>query len=194
MIDVAKSAASVQEAMIEWYENNAYQLPFRDGEFDVALCAQTLQFLDDRPRALAEMYRILKPGGRVAVSLWCDIQQSPYFHVLVQAVTKNIGAETAAGLRAAFGLSDSEAIRALLTKAGFKNVKATVKELHLGLAKPQDFVLQHVSATPMSTGVDAASEEARRAVVRDVSEQLVSYETGQGIRVPFSTHLVMGIR
>lgn len=194
MIDVAKSVAPVQGAVIEWFEHNAYQLPFTEGEFDAALCAQTLQFLDDQPRALAEIHRILKPGGRVAVSLWCDIRESPYFHVLVQAVTKNIGAETATGLRAAFGLSDAKTIRALLTGAGFKNVKAIVKQLYLELPKPQDFVPRHVSATPMSTGFYAASEEARRAVVHDVSEQLVPYKTDQGIRVPFSMHLVMGIR
>jgi ubiquinone/menaquinone biosynthesis C-methylase UbiE len=108
MIDVAKSVPPVQGAVIEWFQNSAYQLPFTEGEFDVALCAQTLQFLEDRPRALTEMHRILKPGGRIAVSLWSDIQKSPYFHAMVQAITKNIGAETAAGLRAAFGLSDSK--------------------------------------------------------------------------------------
>lgn len=194
MIDVAKSVPPVQGAVIEWFQNSAYQLPFTEGEFDVALCAQTLQFLEDRPRALTEMHRILKPGGRIAVSLWSDIQKSPYFHAMVQAITKNIGAETAAGLRAAFGLSDSKTIRALLTGVRFKNVKASVKELLLELPKPEDFVPRHVSATPMSTGFYAASEEARRAVVHDVSKQLAQYETGQGIRVPFSTHVVMGIR
>jgi SAM-dependent methyltransferase len=194
MLDVAQSLGSVQGAVIEWFENTAYQLPFMEGEFDAALCAQTLQFLEDRPRALAEMYRVLKPGGRVAVSLWCDIRESPYFQVLVEGVTKHIGAETAAGLRAAFGLSDLEAVRALLAGAGFKNVKTTVKELNLELPKPQDFVPLHVSATPMSAGFHAALEEARRAVIRDVSEHLSPYETGEGIVVPFRTHLVMGVK
>jgi ubiquinone/menaquinone biosynthesis C-methylase UbiE len=194
MIDVARSLLPVRGAAIEWFENSAYQLPFLEGEFDVALCAQTLQFLEDRPRALGEMYRILKPGGRIAVSLWCNIRESPYFDVLVQAVTKNIGAETAAGLCAAFSFSDSETIRALLTDAGFKNVKATVKQLDLELPKPRDFVPRHVSATPMSAGFNAASEEARRAVVNDVSEHLLLYETDQGIRVPFRTQLAMGAK
>lgn len=194
MIDVARSLPPVPGAAIEWLENSAYQLPFTDGEFEVALCAQTLQFLEDRPRGLAEIYRILKPGGRVALSLWCDIGESPYFHALVQAVRKNIGAETAAGLAAAFSLSDSETIRALLTGAGFKNVQGIVKQLDLELPKPQDFVPLHVSATPMSTGFQAAPEEARRAVIAEVSEQLAPYETDQGISVPFRTHLVMGIR
>lgn len=72
ILDVARSLSPVQGALIEWFENTAYQLPFTEGEFDAALCAQSLQFLEDRPRALAEMCRVLKPGGRVAMSLWCD--------------------------------------------------------------------------------------------------------------------------
>jgi SAM-dependent methyltransferase len=194
MLDVARSLAPVQGGVIEWFENTAYQLPFTEGSFDAALCAQTLQFLEDRPRALAEMYRVLKTGGRIAVSLWCDIRECPYFRVLVEGVTKHIGAESAAGLRAAFGLSDLEAIRALLAGAGFKSVTTTVKELDLELPRLQDFVPLHVSATPMSTGFFAASAEARRAVVYDMSEDLAPYETGQGIRVPFRTHLVMGVK
>jgi ubiquinone/menaquinone biosynthesis C-methylase UbiE len=194
MIDVARSVAPPRGAVIEWFENSAYQLPFEEDEFDVALCAQTLQFLEDRPLALAEIHRVLEPGGRVAVSLWCSIERSPYFHVLVQAITKHVGAETAAGLRAAFGLSDAEAIRALLTGAGFRNVKATVQEFDLELPVPEEFVPRHVSATPMSAGFSAAPEEARRAVVHDVSEELLAYRTTQGIRVPFGTHLLMGIR
>ncbi len=194
MLDVAQSLTAVQGATIEWFENSTYQLPFTEEEFDVALCAQTLQFLEDRRQALAEMYRVLKPGGRAAVSLWCEIRESPYFHLLVEAVTKHIGAETAAGLRAAFGLSDLEVTRALLTGARFQDIKTTVRELDLELPKPQDFVPLHVSATPMSTGFYAASEEARRAVIHDVSEHLSPYETGHGIVVPFRTLLVMGVK
>ena len=129
--------------------------------------------------------------GRVVVSLWCKIEDSPYFDALVQAVTTHINAETAAGLRAAFKLSDSEHIRDLLTGSGFTNARATVKQLDLELPHPRDFVPHHVSATPMSAGFHAASEEARRAVIDEVSERMKRYETARGIRVPFRTHLVM---
>jgi hypothetical protein len=145
-------------------------------------------------RILTPAILTLEPGGRIAVSLWCDIRENPYFYELVQAVTNHIGAETAAGLNAAFSLSDSKAIKALLAEAGFKHVKVSVAQLDLELPKPQEFVPQHVSATPMAAGFRVASEEARRAVVHDVSERLVQYETDQGIRVPFRAHVVMGIR
>lgn len=194
MVDIAKSHPPIEGAAIEWFQDSAYQLPFAEGEFDVALCAQTLQFLEDRPRALAEMYRVLKPGGRVAVSLWRDIRENPYFDVLVQAVTHHISAETAMGLRAAFGLTDLNTILTLLSGAGFITPEATVKQLDLDLPILSQFVPQHVSATPMVAGFNAASHEKRQAVIQEVAEKLVAFETRDGVRIPFRMHLVRAMK
>lgn len=194
MIDMAQSLPPAAGAAIEWFEQGVYELPFAQGEFDVVLCAQTLQFLDDRPMAMAEMYRVLKPHGRIAVSLWCDIEESPYFDVLVHAVTHHIGAETAVGLRTAFGLSDPETICSLFTEAGFNDLDAMVKQLDLDIPKPADFVPRHVSATPMAEGFQAAPKDAKEAMIQEVSKQLAQYATESGMRVPFRTHLVMGAR
>lgn len=194
MIDVAQSLPPVAGATIEWFANSAYELPFAEVEFTAVLCAQTLQFLDDRPRALAEMYRVLKPGGRVALSLWCEIQESPYFDALVQAVTRHISAETAVGLRAAFGLSDLETIRTLVEAAGYTHPGVEVKQLDLRLPILSEFVPRHVSATPMAAGFSAASPEKRQAVVAEVSEKLASYDSGNGVCVPFRTYLVQAVK
>jgi SAM-dependent methyltransferase len=190
MIGVARSLPAAQGASIEWMEHSASHLPFADGEFDRVLCAQTLQFVEDRPRTLAEMYRVLRPGGCVGVSLWCDIRESPYFDALVQAITNHVDVETATGLRAAFGLSDAKTIRALFAAAGFQDLRATVWQLELELPPLSEFVLRHVSATPMAAGFNAVSEEARQAVVQEMSGKLAAYETGAGVRLPYRTHLV----
>ena len=43
-------------------------LPFADGEFDVVLCECSLSTFPDKAPAVAEMRRVLRPGGRVAIS------------------------------------------------------------------------------------------------------------------------------
>lgn len=48
----------------------ADRLPFRDGSFDLALSAFVLQLVPSRPRALREMRRVLRPGGRLAYVGW----------------------------------------------------------------------------------------------------------------------------
>lgn len=46
----------------------AAALPFADGEFDAVLCECSLSTFPDKTRALAEIRRVLRPGGRIAIS------------------------------------------------------------------------------------------------------------------------------
>lgn len=51
------------------YEYADYHaLPFADASFDVYWCQDSLLFSTDKPRALAEAARVLRPGGRIAIS------------------------------------------------------------------------------------------------------------------------------
>lgn len=194
MIEMARSLPPAKGAAVAWYEGSAYELPLEDQCVDVVLCAQTLQFLKDRPAALAEMRRVLKSGGRLTTSLWGELPTSPYFHALVEAVERHVGQETAAGLRSAFGLSDAEEIRTLLEQAGFRGITMTVQSIELDLPAPNTFVPVHIGATPMAAGYRAASPVARASVVQEVAKALLQYQSGEGIRVPFTTHLAMATK
>jgi ubiquinone/menaquinone biosynthesis C-methylase UbiE len=48
---------------------DAYNLPFPDESFDVIIAAEVLEHLPDDARAFAELHRVLKPGGRIAVTV-----------------------------------------------------------------------------------------------------------------------------
>lgn len=195
MIAVARSIAVSEETAIEWQEASADHLPHPDASVDVVLCAQTLQFLENRSRALAEMHRVLKPGGRVSVSLWCEIQQNPYFDVLAAAITSHIGDETASGLGATFGLTDHDEILALLVGAGFERVEISTTLLELDLPPMEDFVPLHISATAVAAGYKAAPEDRRRAVVQEIISRFDSFQVDdRNHRVPFSSYFARGYK
>jgi ubiquinone/menaquinone biosynthesis C-methylase UbiE len=42
-------------------------LPVADASFDAALCVQVLEYVSDSPKAIAELFRVLRPGGRIVV-------------------------------------------------------------------------------------------------------------------------------
>jgi len=192
MLDVARSLPAGQGASIEWREANAAQLPLDDHSVDAVLCAQTLQFLPEKIAALSEMRRVVTPGGRVAVSLWCDIEESPYFYTLVEAVARHIGPDTAAGLKSAFALSDADEIYNLLEEAGLEQIEMTVRQLDLPLSNLTKFVPRHISATPMTTGFSRATEAVQQTVIREIVEQLSQYEINGQAQIPFKSHLIMG--
>ena len=52
---------------IQISQANAESLPFADDQFDCVLIAFGLRNVTDKPRALADMYRVLQPGGRLLV-------------------------------------------------------------------------------------------------------------------------------
>jgi len=52
---------------ITWKRGDLEKLPIRDGSIDIALLSQALHHADHPDRALAEAYRILRPGGRLLV-------------------------------------------------------------------------------------------------------------------------------
>lgn len=191
MLSVAKSLTSATGKHIEWHESSAEKLPFPDHSFEVILCAQCLQFIKHRDAALREMQRVLKPEGRLAISLWCDIAENPYFSVLVGAISDYIGKEISTGLSAAFQLSAANDIRNLLTQNGFSLQQIAPQQLELVLPELQYFVPKHISATPMATGFYAASSEKRQAVVSAIDHQFASFKTANGVRIPFKTHCIL---
>lgn len=177
---------------IEWHQGSLVELPFDDESFDAALCAQTLQFLPDKSAALVEAARVLRPGGRLSVSLWCGLSESPYFEALVEAVAAHIGVETAAGLGAAFRLTKEEGVRQLFIDAGFSSFEVELRRLELPLPPLEDFVPWHIGATPMAGGFAAASAASRRAVVQEVGARLEPFRTVDGAFIPFGTWLIRG--
>jgi ubiquinone/menaquinone biosynthesis C-methylase UbiE len=46
---------------------DATQLPFKTGQFDAAVSTQVYEYVPDVDRALAELYRVLRPGGRALI-------------------------------------------------------------------------------------------------------------------------------
>ena len=71
---------------------DATAMPLRDESFDVITASFVLSHIRDYPIALAEMHRILKPGGTVAVSSWTP-PSDPYSAVwserLAEAISKS---------------------------------------------------------------------------------------------------------
>ena len=59
---VAGGAAPLQQASL-------YELPFRDAAFDAVLCNHVLEHVPELPRALAELVRVLRPGGLLIVGV-----------------------------------------------------------------------------------------------------------------------------
>ena len=169
MIDVARAIAPT----IDWHVGDAASLPFADGAYDVVLCQMGLMFLEDRARAVAEMRRVLAPGGRVVVTTPGPIQ--PFFELMEQAIVEHVGAELGGFVRAVFSMHDPDAVAALLRDAGLARVEGRLATATLTLPAPVEFLWQYINLTPMGPFVAAAPQEAQDAMERTFAERTAGF-------------------
>ena len=67
-VDAAR--AHVRDPRFEVRTANAMALPFGEREFDIAVSGLVLNFVSDSAAAVAEMVRVARPGGHVALYVW----------------------------------------------------------------------------------------------------------------------------
>jgi SAM-dependent methyltransferase len=70
MLDVA--VRETEGANVAYLRGDACALPFRDGSFDAVCCFAALYLIEEPMAALAEIVRVLAPGGRVAILTSCN--------------------------------------------------------------------------------------------------------------------------
>jgi SAM-dependent methyltransferase len=191
MLETARSAAASEGLSIEWREGTAMKLPLPDRSFDVVLCQQGLQFFPDRPAALREMHRVLAPGGRLMVSVWCSIDRSPGFAVLAEALTRHISPEAGALMTSGpFGLSDTEELRSLVAGANFGGITIRQVVKILCYPSPDDFVLRYAAGSALAGPVTGADANARGALLVEINARLQSYVDAHGLAFPIETNVI----
>jgi SAM-dependent methyltransferase len=70
LLERARQNGQLAEVQVDWREGDVEKLPFADGTFDVVLSQFGHMFAPRPAVAVAEMLRVLKPGGTIAFSTW----------------------------------------------------------------------------------------------------------------------------
>lgn len=140
-------AAGKTSGRIRLIEGDALNLPFRDGTFDVATIAFGLRNLSDVERGLAELSRVLKPGGWVAVlefSRPANAIVRPLFNLYFRKLLPWMGGLISGSLSAYTYLPasvqkfpDQSQLSLLMRQAGFDqveydNLTGGIAALHMG--------------------------------------------------------------
>lgn len=114
---------------------DAIDLPFQDGTFDVVAASFVASHFNDYETALHDMIRVLRLGGRLALSSWADGDRDELQETWVELVKSVIGEEMLADVhRQAVPWSerfaDREAIEETFMEAGLRHVRVDRRRYH----------------------------------------------------------------
>jgi ubiquinone/menaquinone biosynthesis C-methylase UbiE len=112
----------------------AIDLPFRDGTFDVLLANFVVAHFTKYQTALYDMVRVLRPGGRMALSAWADGEDDlsrTWLEIVEQAVPREIiRPALAERLPWRDRFRDREALQEAMMDAGLRHVRSEVHRYH----------------------------------------------------------------
>jgi demethylmenaquinone methyltransferase/2-methoxy-6-polyprenyl-1,4-benzoquinol methylase len=135
MLDIAGTKLADQSGRVTFQQADAMNLPFDDESFDIVSIAFGIRNVADPARAIAEFYRVLRPGGRVVI-LEFDEPRNPLIRLGNDLYTKHIMPMTATLIardrsgayrylpKSVETFMKREAMQSALRQAGFGELKA----------------------------------------------------------------------
>jgi ubiquinone/menaquinone biosynthesis C-methylase UbiE len=173
VIGIDFAPAMVQEARrlfpdLDFRAGDAEGLEFPDASFDAAICSFGLLHLSDGERGMTESFRILKPGGAYAFSVWCTPEKAKLLGVVMDAVTTHADASIPLPPAPSFFQFSEPAVSvAALERAGFREI--IVREIPLSYEGPslEDFLDWFEKSTVRMSALYRLQRPDVRARIRD---------------------------
>jgi SAM-dependent methyltransferase len=177
---------------IEWSQGTAESLPYADRSFDAVVSQFGLMFFTDRRKALREMLRVVRPGGRIAVAVWDRLENTPAYAAEVVLLERMAGQRAADALRAPFALGDPEDLRSVFASAGVAGVEISTQQGTAQFPSVRWMVEADLRGWLPVMGVILAEEQIVR-ILSEAERTLSRYVTADG-RARFSApaHIITG--
>lgn len=163
---------------VEWLEGKAEVLPMADNSFDAVVSQFGLMFFEDKPKALSEMMRVLKPRGRMAVAVCDAVENSPGYGAFALLLDQLFGEEVGNAFRAPFSLGDAGKLRDICDAAGLADAEVVQRNGKVRFASIDAMVSTERACAWTLGGVLSDGQFER--LLKESEKALAPFTTGGG--------------
>ncbi len=165
-----------------------------DASFDVVISRVGLIYFPDQQKALKEMLRVLKPGGRVAAIVYSTPDKNTFFSVPVSIIRKRAQLPPPLpGQPGPFSLGAEGVIEKTFEQAGFTEVRAVRVDSPLRMASAADCVrFERESFGALHQMLSGLSDPEKQSVWEEIERGLEQFATEKGFTGPCEMVVAVG--
>jgi ubiquinone/menaquinone biosynthesis C-methylase UbiE len=191
MIATAQEMAHAQGIASCGFERmDAEALAFASGTFDVALCALGLMYTPDPERAVAEMHRVLRPGGRAVCAVWGERSRCGWAEIF-PIVDARVQSEVCPMF---FRIGTGDCLERAYASAGFGGIRARRFATALRYGGADGACEAAFVGGPVALAYSRFTEATRAEACADYLASIEPYRIGDGYAVPGEFVVVAGTK
>jgi ubiquinone/menaquinone biosynthesis C-methylase UbiE len=159
---------------VEWRLADACDIPFADASVDAVVCQFGYMFVPDKPLAMREARRVLRPGGLLAFNTWGSLDDNPFARVAHETIAGFFPDDPPTFYQVPFSMHDRGELEKLVRQAGFESIvvetvrvrgeSPSARDLAVGLVQGNPVVaaIRERGTVPVETIVDRMTDAVRR--------------------------------
>lgn len=191
MLEIARSVAQNHNLNNVRFEiMNAENLTFPDGYYHVVINALGIMYLADPVKAIREMYRVLKPGGRATVLVWGSRRNCGWADVF-PIIDKRVASEVCPLF---FQMGTGQTLLYSFQSAGFVDTEEQRISDILHFDNDQDAADAMFIGGPVALAWNRFNPDIRQLVYAEYLDSLKPWKKGDEYDIPAEFVLVKGIK
>ena len=197
ILDYALENARIQGLHnVETLEADGESLDVAPDSFDAAISRVGLIYFPDQQRALANIIRSLRPGGRFAAIVYSTPENNGFFSKPVSIIRERAQLPPpAAGQPGPFGLGSPGTLSNVLEEAGFRDIEEEVVSAPVVLPTAADCLrFERESFGALHQMLSGLGPEAQESVWAEIGEALADFETAEGFIGPCELVVAAGTK
>jgi SAM-dependent methyltransferase len=177
---------------IDWRTGDVSELPFADESFDAVLCQSAVFFFPDLDRALSEMARVARRGGRVVIQTYAALADQPAYSDL-DAIVRRLAPGAALDLLDTYwSTGDLPALCTALRRAALDIVETRTTVGSVAYGTVENLVETEIRGTPLADRLSPEQVDQILAESATILSRFVNPE--RGLEMPITAHLVAARR
>ena len=185
MLDVAKQ----KSPEIQWTLGQAESIPYPDDSFDAVVSQFGLMFFEDRVGSLQEIWRVLKPGGNLAVAVWDKVETTPGYAEMSSLIQGMFGDRVKGALEAPFALGEIKGLLNLFEEAGIPGAQVLTQSGEVRFPSIESWVFTDVKGWTLADMID--DEQYELLLAKALIEMRQFVQSDGTVAFPSSTHIVI---
>lgn len=191
MVELARDSARKRGLTnIRFEAMDCADLKLPDASFDAATCCFGFQIFTDPEKAAREARRVLRPDGRICMTVWSTAKRVPFIDVLIGPMLEHAEPDESGYLPTPYETGGPGEMVAFLHSAGFHDGTEQRVEYAMAFENPDDYLRVVLRGTPIGHSLQEEAPEVQEAVLKQTRANLEKWRTPRGLSLPAEALIV----